>query len=129
MNTVICANGEILTSKLWRKEHSFFNDLPFYSNIPRMEEMAGPLKSTLSEEGGHRCFCELLVVRFLIIFVSSNLSLSCRNLVRVWMTFDHFLILRESISLYARRKRFFPQIVTQLGRGMHHESGVLYQSL
>jgi hypothetical protein len=25
--------GEVLTGKIWRKQHAFFKDLPFYSNI------------------------------------------------------------------------------------------------
>jgi hypothetical protein len=48
-NTVQHSNGEILTGRLWRKDHSFFNKLPFYSNVPRMDEMAGPLEQSLSE--------------------------------------------------------------------------------
>jgi len=71
MNTVIHSSGELLTGKVWRKEHSFFNTLPFYSNIPRMEEMAGPLKSSLSADGdghiGH--FHSLLVVSFFFIYI------------------------------------------------------------
>jgi hypothetical protein len=95
MNTILNSNGEILTGKLWRKGHSFFNALPFYSNIPRMEEMVEPLKITLSEDGKQGCFYELLVVRFPIIFISIYFTISYRNLVRVWTMFTHFPILWE----------------------------------
>ena len=49
-NVVKCSDGEVLTGKLWRKDHAFFNDLPFYSNIPKMEEMGRPLQGSLSLE-------------------------------------------------------------------------------
>jgi hypothetical protein len=54
-NTVRNLNFEILTGKLWRKDLSFFNSLPFYSNIPRLDEIAGPLEKVLgdvSQKGG-----------------------------------------------------------------------------
>lgn len=61
-NTVKHSTGELLTGKLWRKDHSFFKDLPFYSNIPRMEEMAGPLEDGLSQGAGDDWYNALLVV-------------------------------------------------------------------
>jgi hypothetical protein len=64
MNTIAQANGDILTGKVWRKQHSFFNGLPFYSDAPRMDEMAIALKMTLSADSAHQCFGTLLVVRF-----------------------------------------------------------------
>ena len=57
MNTV--KNGETLTGRLWWKNHSFFNDLPFYSNIPRMDDIAIPLQQALSESS----YYFLLIVR------------------------------------------------------------------
>jgi hypothetical protein len=50
-NTIKDSTGEILTGKLWRKRHGFFKTLPFYSNIPRMEDMATSLQGAL---GQHR---------------------------------------------------------------------------
>lgn len=62
-NTIKNSNGEILTGKLWRKSHRFFADLPFYTEIPRMDEIAGPLQSALSEVGQEGCYMATLVVR------------------------------------------------------------------
>jgi hypothetical protein len=58
MNTVKHSNGEILTGRLWRKSHTFFDNLPFYSNIPRIDEMAATLEQGLGEGG----FQTLLIV-------------------------------------------------------------------
>ena len=49
MNTIKNSNGETLMGRLWWKNHSFFNDLPFYSNIPRMDDIAIPLQQALCE--------------------------------------------------------------------------------
>jgi hypothetical protein len=57
------SNGEILTGKLWRQSHPFFNDLPFYSEIPRMDEIAGPLESALGKGDQEGCYRAMLVVR------------------------------------------------------------------
>jgi hypothetical protein len=60
-NTIRLSNGELLTGRLWRKSHSFFNNLPFFSDIPRMDEMAGPLETAfVDDREGY--FKELLVV-------------------------------------------------------------------
>ena len=59
MNTVKNLNGETLTGRLWWKNHSFFNNLPFYSNIPRMDSIAIPLQQALSESS----YYILLIVR------------------------------------------------------------------
>ena len=67
-NTVKHSNGEILTGKLWRKDHSFFNGLPFYSNIPRMDDIAGSLQVALGNGAQVKgCYRALLVVSFLAI--------------------------------------------------------------
>jgi hypothetical protein len=61
--TVKDFSGNILTGKLWRKRHRFFNDLPFYSNIPRMDEMAGALLEAFGHQGLDNFCMDLLVVR------------------------------------------------------------------
>ena len=61
-NTVRDSTGEILTGKIWRKCHGFFKDLPFYSNIPRMDEMAVSLLGALSEDGLEKFWVAVLVV-------------------------------------------------------------------
>jgi hypothetical protein len=56
------AHGVILTGKIWRKNYGFFKDLPSYSNIPQMEEMAGSLLGALSHHGSEKPCMALLVV-------------------------------------------------------------------
>lgn len=48
--------GQALTGRLWRNRYSsFFKLLPFYSDIPRMDEMSGPIQHALVEgRGGSR---------------------------------------------------------------------------
>jgi hypothetical protein len=58
-------DDEILTGKIWRKHHPFFNNLPFYSDITRTEELADSLEKALSQEG---CYKRLMVVRLLAIY-------------------------------------------------------------
>jgi len=83
-NTIKNSNGEILTGKLWRKSHSFFTDLPFYTEIPRMDEIAGPLQSALSEGGQEGCYMAMLVVRDELRFpVPTNMLTPDRNSARV----------------------------------------------
>jgi len=60
-HTIRLSDGQLLTGRLWRKSHSFFNNLPFFSDIPRMDEMAGPLETALADNGGGY-FNDLLVV-------------------------------------------------------------------
>ena len=61
-NTIKDSNEKILTSKIWRKCHAFFKDLPFYSNIPQMEEMAGLLIGALGPDRLEKSCMEVLVV-------------------------------------------------------------------
>ena len=61
-NTVKDSTGEILTGKIWRKHHEFFKDLPFYSNIPWMDEMAVSLLGALGEDGLEKFRVAVLVV-------------------------------------------------------------------
>ena len=62
-NITYLKNGETLTGKLWRKIHSFFIELPFYTEIPRMDEMVGPLQGALGDGSQGGCFRAMLVVR------------------------------------------------------------------
>jgi hypothetical protein len=81
-NTIKNSNGEILTGKLWRKSHSFFNDLPFYTEI--QDEIAGPLQTALGERGGEGRYMATLVVRDKLRYpVPSNMLTPDRNWVRV----------------------------------------------
>jgi hypothetical protein len=66
-NTVQHFNGEILTGKLWRKNHPFFTDLPFYTEILRMDDIAGPLKNALGEGSPEGTYGAMLMVRILTI--------------------------------------------------------------
>lgn len=61
-NTTKHSSGEILTGRLWRKDEAFFNDLPFYSDIPRLDDMAGPLRGALGEGGQEGSYGALLIV-------------------------------------------------------------------
>jgi hypothetical protein len=63
-------NGEILTGKLWRKIHPSFKELPFYTEIPRMDEMSGPLQIALGEGSQDPRYRSMLVVRLLTIYFS-----------------------------------------------------------
>jgi hypothetical protein len=82
-NTILLPNGEILTGRLWRKGHSFFNDLPFFSDIPRMDKMVGPLDAAF-EDGKESSYKGLLVVsESLLCAVHWNLTAFNRNLPRV----------------------------------------------
>ena len=67
-NTIKHSNSEILTGRLWRKDHSSFKSLPFYSDIPRMDEIAPPLQKALGIESLEGCYRTLLVVRELAFF-------------------------------------------------------------
>jgi hypothetical protein len=65
MNIIVQPNGEILTGRVWRRQHSSFNRLPFYSNIFNMDNLAEPLKMSLSKDPVYESFVALLVVRYL----------------------------------------------------------------
>ena len=79
-NIVRDSNGEILTGKLWRRQHLFFNELPFYSSIPRKDELEGSLKEALREVGQVGFYAKLLLVRWLLISQSNFLMIPNRNL-------------------------------------------------
>jgi hypothetical protein len=78
-NTSHSWNGEILTGKLWRVDNEGFHKLPFYTNIPRMDEMAEPLQNALKEGSQEGCYREMLVVRFLQFIVPNNMLTFDRN--------------------------------------------------
>jgi hypothetical protein len=61
--TTTHSSGEVLTGRLWRKDH--LNDIPFHSNIPRMDDIEGPLLGTMGEDGKEGC--ALLLVSCLAI--------------------------------------------------------------
>ena len=61
--TVKDSSGKVLTSRLWKQQHIFFNELPFYSNIPRLDEMAGALVGALGHQGLENFCMDVLVVR------------------------------------------------------------------
>lgn len=66
IHTTKDSNGEILTGKTWRKSHPFFHEFPFYSNIPRMDDMAASLEQSLDlQEGGYGA---LLIVSLFFLF-------------------------------------------------------------
>jgi hypothetical protein len=69
-NTVEYSSGVLFTGKIWRKDISFFNhdNLPFYSNIPRMDEMAQCLEKALGDISQEGCYGALLVVGLLAFF-------------------------------------------------------------
>jgi hypothetical protein len=56
-------NGDILTGKLWRKDTSIFNALPFYTNIPRMDDIAESLLEAVHEDSREGSCSSWLVVR------------------------------------------------------------------
>jgi hypothetical protein len=54
LKNTVKANDEIITGKIWRMDHPFFANLPFYTNILRMDEIEGSLQKGLGgigEEG------------------------------------------------------------------------------
>jgi hypothetical protein len=69
-NTVKLSNGDVLTAKLWRKGHPLFNYQPFYSNIPRMDDMGDDLRRSISVK---EWYGSMLVV--------SNLAISNPRLI------------------------------------------------
>jgi hypothetical protein len=72
MNKVKLSTGEILTGKLWRKEHEVIRQLPFYSNIAGMDDLSAPFEAA-SQEG---TFHALLIVRFLQYLLRNKLNVS-----------------------------------------------------
>ena len=45
------SDSKYTTGRSWRKSHPFFNDLPFYSNVPRADCMAELLEEYLGKGG------------------------------------------------------------------------------
>lgn len=65
VNTVQQLNGQVLTGKIWRKEHPFFKDLPFYSTIPTADDIGAAVRGSISCEEWYGSLLEV-----------SNLALS-----------------------------------------------------
>jgi hypothetical protein len=61
-NTIQDSNGQILTGQIWRQHHGFLKNLPFHTNIPRMEEIAGALQGALGQDRLEKSFIEVLLV-------------------------------------------------------------------
>jgi hypothetical protein len=59
INIVVHSNGEVLTGRLWRKDHAFLHTLPFYSNIAKVDDLAALLVDSFPEG----LFKTLLIVR------------------------------------------------------------------
>jgi hypothetical protein len=75
------ANSEILTGRLWRKNHSLFNKLPFYSDIPRSDDIGVDLLKRLSPD---EWYASSLVVSN-PPFSTLNLIIFNRKLGKDWM--------------------------------------------
>ena len=60
-NTIVFPNGDFLTGRVWRNGHRFFQELPFYSKITRMEELAAHIVEG-DDNGRGGCYKGLLVV-------------------------------------------------------------------
>ena len=61
-NTITDLTGQILTGKIWRRRHTFFNNLLFYSNILCMADMAESLQGALSRPSLEKHCMEVLLV-------------------------------------------------------------------
>lgn len=81
-NTIQLSNGQILTGRLWRNQHPFFKNLPFFSDIPRKDEMAGPLEAAFNDDG-KSYYKELLVVSVFASCCPLKSNSFNRNLPRV----------------------------------------------
>ena len=64
--------GNDITGRSWRKTHPFFNDLPFYSNIPRADCMSELLEESLGEGGGYKSLLLVSIYKFRFFFTRSN---------------------------------------------------------
>jgi len=61
-NTTKHSSGAILTGRLWRKDNANFIDLPFYTDITRMDDIADALQEALNNGSGSRSYVALLIV-------------------------------------------------------------------
>ena len=86
-NRVKHSSGVDLTGKLWRKEHPFFKDLPFYTNIPRTDDLAESLRSALCEGHGGGFYNELLIVRWLSFISLIILQPYLMVFIAIWKRF------------------------------------------
>jgi hypothetical protein len=128
-NTIKHRNGQILTGKLWRKDHSLFLDLPFYSNVLRMDDLEETLQKGMGEvnKEGH-CVPFMLVSSFLQFPFIKSKYLN-RNLERDLTRSTHSPIVQRSIHFYANLRLYFHRSWTQLGACMLLEYGDSFRSL
>ena len=120
MNVVKNSNGEILTGRLWRKHHTFFSELPFYTDIPRMDYIAIPLRETSWESS----YKPLLIVRYMPLLVRTKPTVFFhRNWPLAWIKFTRSLIRTESRSFCDNLRICFQEIWRLLDRRMHCEFG------
>jgi hypothetical protein len=76
LNTIKDCDGQILTGRTWRKHHAFIKDLPFYSDIPRMDDMAESLQGAVRQATLQTSGMALLVVsRHKSVSLSINFAL------------------------------------------------------
>lgn len=73
MNTTRHSSGEILTGRLWRKENAVIRQLPFYSKIAGIDNLADPFEVAC----GDGSFKTLLIVRLILSFLLNVLTVSC----------------------------------------------------
>ena len=101
-------NDEILTGKLWRELHPSFKELPFYTKIPRMDEMSGPLQIALGEGSQDARYWSMLVVRMLTIYFQYAANFQ-QKLSKGLDDFTHSLIQLQSTSFTMKQRKFCPQ--------------------
>jgi hypothetical protein len=108
-NTVKHPSGEILTGKIWRKEHHFLKNLPFYSGIPQMDAMDKSLEDALDKSYVSDLYKVLLVVcKLSSVFL--NLIITClRDLQTVLTTFTLSAIRPEWLLFWRNQMICFPQ--------------------
>jgi hypothetical protein len=68
LNTVRTPSGEIMTGRLWRLNHPFFKNLPFYCDILRREDIACDLSEVFGENAVEGCYKSLLIVSHLCVW-------------------------------------------------------------
>ena len=105
-------NDEILMGKLWRELHPSFKELHFYTEIPRMDKMSGPLQIALGEGSRDVHYWSMLVVRMLTMNFNMLLT-SNRNLVRVSMKFTHSPIQLQLTLFTVKQRKFCTQNSSQ----------------
>ena len=127
-NTVRDSNGEILTGQIWRQRHGFFKNLPFYSNIPRMEDMSAALLGAL---GGNRLenpFIDVLLVSG-YNFQNKIWHSGTRKLARASIRLTLSTKLLESKTFLKEQRTCFRCGWRPSGPSMQRKYGLLCRSL